>query len=181
MEVKERHRPQLDSREGCDGAPTPGWSGHAGFDAILAPPLPDAVRHPFWPLFELRVLAPGLELRLPTDEEAIALARVAAAGIHDPAVMPFSVPWTDLPPGDFERGFVPGRRRSSSARSSPRASDDHRDRRDGSEGDVLRELPCRPRRGDGQDRDATAHVSRPAPGRGSPETSATLPPRVSPA
>lgn len=74
--------------------------------AILAPPRPDAVRHPFWPLFELRVLAPGLELRLPTDEEAIALARVAAAGIHDPAVMPFSVPWTDLPPGDFERGFV---------------------------------------------------------------------------
>ena len=31
---------------------------------------------------------------------------MAAAGIHDPDTMPFYVPWTDRPPGEFERGFL---------------------------------------------------------------------------
>jgi len=62
--------------------------------------------NPFWPLFGLRLTAPGLELRLPTDDDAVELARLASGGIHDPAVMPFAYAWTDLPPGEFERSFV---------------------------------------------------------------------------
>jgi hypothetical protein len=36
--------------------------------------------HP-WPLFDLRVRTPNLELRLPTDDDLLELARVARAGI----------------------------------------------------------------------------------------------------
>ncbi|MGZ4290146.1 MAG: GNAT family N-acetyltransferase [Gaiellaceae bacterium] len=54
------------------------------------------------PLTRLRLRTPRLELRLPTVAELRALYRVAEAGIHDPAVMPFEVPWTDsLNEGDF--------------------------------------------------------------------------------
>jgi len=59
-----------------------------------------------WPLFALRAFTDRLELRWPTDADLDELARVAAAGIHDPAVMPFAVPWTDAPPGDLERRML---------------------------------------------------------------------------
>jgi RimJ/RimL family protein N-acetyltransferase len=62
--------------------------------------------NPYWPLFGLRLTAPGLELRLPSDHEVVELARLAAGGIHDPAFMPFAYAWTDLPPGELERGVV---------------------------------------------------------------------------
>ena len=38
-----------------------------------------------WPLFDLRVSTPRLELRYVDDELGHALARLAAHGIHDPA------------------------------------------------------------------------------------------------
>jgi RimJ/RimL family protein N-acetyltransferase len=47
------------------------------------------------PLFDLRLRTPRLELRLPTDDELVDLYRVAEAGVHPPAEMPFEVPWTD--------------------------------------------------------------------------------------
>ena len=47
------------------------------------------------PLTRLRLRTPRLELRLATVEELRALYRVAEAGIHDPAFMPFGVAWTD--------------------------------------------------------------------------------------
>ncbi|HEY0417511.1 MAG TPA: GNAT family N-acetyltransferase [Gaiellaceae bacterium] len=47
------------------------------------------------PLTRLRLRTPRLELRLPTVAELRRLYAVAAAGIHDPAEMPFEVPWTD--------------------------------------------------------------------------------------
>lgn len=53
--------------------------------------------HPYWPLFDLRVRTPRLEIRLPGDEDLVALAGVAGAGVHDPGTMPFSIPWTDTP------------------------------------------------------------------------------------
>jgi RimJ/RimL family protein N-acetyltransferase len=56
------------------------------------------VSHPYWPLFDLRVRTPRLELRLPTEDEQIELVVVSDRGIHDPATMPFSQPWTDRPP-----------------------------------------------------------------------------------
>lgn len=47
------------------------------------------------PLTRLRLRTPRLELRVPTVDELRRLYRVAADGIHDPAEMPFEVPWTD--------------------------------------------------------------------------------------
>jgi RimJ/RimL family protein N-acetyltransferase len=63
------------------------------------------VVHPYWPLFDLRVRTPRVELRLPTDDDLVDLASLAAAGIHDPAEMPFQHPWTDRPQGELERAL----------------------------------------------------------------------------
>jgi RimJ/RimL family protein N-acetyltransferase/predicted GNAT family acetyltransferase len=55
------------------------------------------------PLTRLRVRTPRLELRLATRRELRSLGELAQGGIHDPAVMPFGVAWTD----DSDRpGFV---------------------------------------------------------------------------
>lgn len=51
-----------------------------------------------WPQLGLRLSTTRLELRLPTGEELAELADLAAQGIHEPDRMPFTVPWTDLPP-----------------------------------------------------------------------------------
>ncbi|MCX4528694.1 GNAT family N-acetyltransferase [Streptomyces sp. NBC_01551] len=56
-----------------------------------------------WPLYGLRVTTPRLELRLPGLDLLAELAAVAAAGVHDPALTPFTVPWTDAPPEDRGR------------------------------------------------------------------------------
>lgn len=63
-----------------------------------------ATRH--WPLFELRVTTPRLELRYVDDERAEALATLAAQGIHDATTMPFLQPWTDAPSPLLERGSM---------------------------------------------------------------------------
>ncbi len=47
------------------------------------------------PLFGLRLRTARLELRLPDEEELVALAHVAERGIHPPETMPFRIPWTD--------------------------------------------------------------------------------------
>jgi len=59
-----------------------------------------------WPLFGLRVRCADVELRLPDESDLAALAEIARAGIHDPAVMPFSVPWTDAAPDTRARGVL---------------------------------------------------------------------------
>lgn len=59
-----------------------------------------------WPLFGLRVVTPRLELRYPDDELAVTLAELAAAGVHDPADMPFMYPWTDVPSPEQERNSL---------------------------------------------------------------------------
>ena len=61
--------------------------------------------HP-WPLFDLRLRTPRLELRLPTDEDLLELARVARAGIVDADRTVFLVPWHELPSPAFERQFL---------------------------------------------------------------------------
>ncbi|HEY6961205.1 MAG TPA: GNAT family N-acetyltransferase [Gaiellaceae bacterium] len=54
------------------------------------------------PVTRVRLRTPRLELRVATDAELRRLYRVAEAGIHDPAFMPFGVAWTDsLNEGDF--------------------------------------------------------------------------------
>lgn len=46
-------------------------------------------------LYGLRLRTDRLELRWPDEGELAELARLAERGIHDPAEMPFVVPWTD--------------------------------------------------------------------------------------
>lgn len=60
--------------------------------------------NPYWPLFDLRVRTPLLELRGGTDEDLVALARLAGGGIHDPGTMPFLTPWSVRP--DVERSVL---------------------------------------------------------------------------
>jgi RimJ/RimL family protein N-acetyltransferase len=55
------------------------------------------------PLYGLRLRTDRLELRWPTEDELVELARVAEDGVHDPGEMPFVVPWTD---GIGDPGFV---------------------------------------------------------------------------
>ena len=56
-----------------------------------------AVEH--WPLFGLRVRTPRVELCYPDDEQIAEIAsRAARDGVHDPAFMPFTIEWTDVPP-----------------------------------------------------------------------------------
>jgi RimJ/RimL family protein N-acetyltransferase len=53
------------------------------------------MRSTYWPLFDLRVVTPRVELRPPSDEDLAELAALAADGVHDPDFMPFSIPWTE--------------------------------------------------------------------------------------
>ncbi|MGE3194861.1 MAG: GNAT family N-acetyltransferase [Microbacteriaceae bacterium] len=59
--------------------------------------------HPYWPLFDLEVRTPRLTLRGITDELAVALAALAARGIHDDDFMPFAMPWSRRPSPELER------------------------------------------------------------------------------
>jgi len=59
-----------------------------------------------WPLSGLRLRTPRLELRLPSLADLDDLARLAAEGVHDPAVQPFGVPWTDVPPDQRARSVL---------------------------------------------------------------------------
>ncbi len=62
---------------------------------------------PWWPLFDLTISTPRLRLVYPTDGQLVEIADLAAGGIHDPAVMPFGVPFTDLPTdGTQQRGTL---------------------------------------------------------------------------
>jgi len=62
--------------------------------------------HPFWPLFDLEVRTPRMTLRYIDDELSVELATLAAGGVHDPAWMPFAVPWTDAEPPELQRSAL---------------------------------------------------------------------------
>lgn len=57
----------------------------------------------YWPLSQLKLATGRLELRVPTDDELVGLAGVAANGVHDPGEQPFLTPWTELPPRERAR------------------------------------------------------------------------------
>lgn len=59
-----------------------------------------------FPLAGLKLTTGQLELRLPSPEELAQLAELAADGVHEPGMMPFSVPWTDQPPAERARAVV---------------------------------------------------------------------------
>jgi len=59
-----------------------------------------------WPLRQLVLRTPRLELR-PDDDAGLAeLVEVAYQGVHPPEVMPFEVPWTDADPRYLGRGTL---------------------------------------------------------------------------
>lgn len=71
-----------------------------------------------WPLARLRITTPQLELRWPGESDLLALAELAAGGVHDPAVQPFPVAWTDVGPAERARSVLQyhwGRRAAWSA------------------------------------------------------------------
>ena len=64
------------------------------------------MRTPHWPLFDLVVRTPRLELRYPDDDLVSALAELTTQPIHDPGTMPFSMPWTDAPKEGLPRSSM---------------------------------------------------------------------------
>src|SRR5687768_9626230 len=58
------------------------------------------------PALGLVLRAGPVELRGITDGLLPGLAGLAAAGIHDTASMPFSIPWTDVEPAGFATSFA---------------------------------------------------------------------------
>lgn len=59
-----------------------------------------------WPLADLKLRTPMLELRWPSESDLIALAELATLDVHDPGVQPFLVPWTDAPPAERARSVL---------------------------------------------------------------------------
>ncbi|MGH9211291.1 MAG: GNAT family N-acetyltransferase [Acidimicrobiales bacterium] len=59
-----------------------------------------------WPIAGLVVRTPRIELRWPDDDDLVALAGLAAQGVHDADVMPFDIPWTRAPAGELERNVI---------------------------------------------------------------------------
>lgn len=58
------------------------------------------------PMFGLEVRTPRVVLRYPDDEDALALAELAAQGVHDPATQPFTIAWTAVPPPHQQRNTL---------------------------------------------------------------------------
>jgi len=53
--------------------------------------------HDHWPVWGISIRTPRLDLRPVREAEMLDLVELAARGIHDRAIMPFEVPWTDTP------------------------------------------------------------------------------------
>ena len=54
-----------------------------------------------WPLFDLKLMTPRLELRPIIDQDMPAAVAAARSGIHEPGRNPFSTPWSELPDDDL--------------------------------------------------------------------------------
>jgi RimJ/RimL family protein N-acetyltransferase len=59
-----------------------------------------------WPLFCLRLRIGDLELRPGSDDDLALLAELVRTPVHDPAEMPFAMPWTDKPEDERVRGVL---------------------------------------------------------------------------
>jgi len=55
-----------------------------------------------WPLFDLRITTPRLELQYVSDADADELMTLAAKGIHAEDFMPFGIPWTRIEPPQLQ-------------------------------------------------------------------------------
>lgn len=61
--------------------------------------------HPF-PLFDLRITTPRLELRLPSDDELVGQLAAVAQGVHKLAEVPFHTDWVSRPSPEREREYL---------------------------------------------------------------------------
>ncbi len=59
-----------------------------------------------WPPYGLIIRAGDLQLSPITDDDLPGLIELAQSGIHDPAWMPFEVPWTLAPPEELPRRYA---------------------------------------------------------------------------
>jgi RimJ/RimL family protein N-acetyltransferase len=59
-----------------------------------------------WPPYAVRITEGDLTLTPVTDDDLPGLVDLAGSGIHDPARMPFSAPWTDADPADLPANLV---------------------------------------------------------------------------
>ena len=59
-----------------------------------------------WPLFDLRIRTPRLELRYPSDADLESLVALVGEPVHDPDFMPFTTPWTRAPSPARERNAL---------------------------------------------------------------------------
>jgi RimJ/RimL family protein N-acetyltransferase len=59
-----------------------------------------------WPLYGLRLSVGDLELRYPDEKDMADVAELLREPVHDPEVMPFSVPFTDAPEPERVRGAL---------------------------------------------------------------------------
>lgn len=84
-----------------------------------------------WPIFGLRVRQGDLELRAVRDDDLPELVDLVLAGIHDPARMPFVVPWTDAPAAELPARYLRHYWQQRSTTSPERWSLDLIVRRDG--------------------------------------------------
>jgi RimJ/RimL family protein N-acetyltransferase len=62
--------------------------------------------NPYWPLFDLSIRTPRIELRYPDDELVCRAVALSLKGIHDPHFMPFAFAWTDQKSPDLERNSL---------------------------------------------------------------------------
>jgi RimJ/RimL family protein N-acetyltransferase len=58
---------------------------------------PERTLTDFWPVFGLRLATPRLTLTPLQDHDLVETIALVLDGIHDPATMPFKMPWTDAP------------------------------------------------------------------------------------
>lgn len=81
------------------------WHDFEAFPTVPSVTIPDVPRDvpDLLPMLGLRIGAGPLELRGITDDLLVGLCGLAVEGIHDPAEMPFYVPWTDAPPEELAR------------------------------------------------------------------------------
>jgi RimJ/RimL family protein N-acetyltransferase len=59
-----------------------------------------------WPFRHLVLGTPRLQLRPDDDAGLLELVEVAYGGVHPPAEMPFTIPWTDADPAYLGRGSL---------------------------------------------------------------------------
>lgn len=73
-----------------------------------------------WPPYAVTISTGDLSMRVVRDDDLPELVDLALSGIHEPGLMPFYVPWTDVDPTELPADFVRHHWRARSALSADR-------------------------------------------------------------